>query len=116
LAIAQQDLIRSPSNEQDFDGQSNRNSSQQTKEEHLGPYSFGKVEFTAVTIENLSDLEDSLAPLGYSVQDGAEFVSQYNQNCMELFKAIKGLRFNDLEAIWSSFWQSSSKDNSMGDR
>lgn len=74
------------------------------------------MEFTAIEIENMADLENSLVPLGYSVQDAAEFVSQYNQNCMELFKAIKGLRFNDLEAIWSSFWQSSSKDNPIGDR
>lgn len=113
MAIAQQDLIRSPSNEQDFDVQPSHNPSvsQPQKDEHQEPYSFGKVEFTPVNIENLNDLENSLALIGYSIQDASEFVKQYNDNCMELFKAIKGLRFNDLEAIWSSFWQNSLKDN-----
>lgn len=86
------------------------------KEENSEPYSFGKVEFTPVTIDNLNELESSLTPMGYSVQDAAEFVKQYNDNCIELFKAIKGLRFTELESIWTSFWQNSLKDNSIGDR
>lgn len=105
----------SPSNEQDFDTHANaQNRTLTHKEEQLEPYSFGKVDFKVVTLESSNDLESSLAPLGYSMQDAIDFAKQYNENCVELFKAIKDLRFNDLGEIWASFWQSSMKES--GDR
>lgn len=114
LAIAQQDIINSPSNEQNFESKSSA-SNRKTREESTEEYAFGKVDFIPFVVENLDEMEEYLAPFGYSVQEAADFIKQYNENCVEFFKAIKSLRFEALEGIWVGFWQNSMKENSIGE-
>jgi hypothetical protein len=69
LAVAQHDLMSSPPNDQEFEVKPSaqvRNATQlqTTSEESMGEYTFGTVDFTPVGIEDLSELEDFLAPLG----------------------------------------------------
>ncbi|KAI6197031.1 hypothetical protein M3Y94_01177200 [Aphelenchoides besseyi] len=115
LTIAQQeaDLIRSPS-EQEFDARPSQDPEPVTTEENEHQYTFGNVQLTQTSIENIGELEEVLESMGYSVQHAVEFIDQYNANCAELFEAIKSLRFDLLESIWKGFWQDRNTENQSG--